>query len=233
MTWERAVWLAMVVAFATSAFAAIRRTGARSPFGTVRAVVTDPVAALLLFDVIADVALPAIRVRWLTPWWEQAKAANVNPFVIEAHGDAWVATQVYRTIWIAWAPALCAVVAHAFGVRRPWPMLALWIGTVVALTFGHFWGYRAKPVYLVTEIASIAYAGAAFVAWAKRRESARLYQRIALALLLFHGASLVALRIDAWKKWDLARVSLFFMFAIVALLSGGAACSTSKRSSAA
>lgn len=221
MTLAVVVRWAMAVAFVVAVLAARRSRALR------------PIAALLGYAVLADPVRRALAGHILAAQ-EGLRAAGIDPFGALT-GWARVAGHVHQALWIGWGAALAATVTALLGLHRAWigPAIA-WAMTIAVLVAGYrtLGGYQAREVFLLCDLVTGAYAAGALASWAERRRSPEPCHIAAIALLLFHGAYLLAYHRGPWLTWDVARVALLGLFSVLTLLHLGVLCWPSKSRSA-
>lgn len=227
MTPESALQLAMGCAAVPTCWWAWRRREHR------------PLAALVLYACVSDPTLRALRTGVIVPAQEALRASGGDPLAAPLLGWPGVATDLYRIAWSGWPPAVALAAALVFRRRNDAKLATLtWLGAAALIVLGreHFVGPSVKPIYLASEMISLAIGVRAALAWATRRRSPELHHLAAGSCLLFQGAALFAYHAPGpfWGgTWDLARVAFIGLFSMLALLEGGALwISRSKPSSA-
>lgn len=171
-----------------------------------------PTAGFLLGALVASLVRLAMR-----PWLGAAPVPYVGAARLGFHLDS--------ALFLAWPLGIAALARWTFAGRRPWPVLLAWVLAVAALVLGYptIRGDLLRKVLLGGELAALAVAVVAFVAFVGARQKPRLEHVAAMLILALEGATLAGpwlagLYAEGWRG---ALVTYSALYAGLAVLQGG------------
>jgi hypothetical protein len=193
------------------------------------ALVLAAVSAVVLARLRADHRIFATFFGWmvcanairavLAANFDLVRPLGSPPFV----GVARVAFHVDQAIELSWSAGLAAVAILLFA-RRRWPAVLvclLWVGAVAYLSthYPAIRGDSLRRVYLGTELAALAVAGAAIITWTWRREPPTPARVCVLCVCLVDVVTLFAgaWRWGFWDHWNLQQAAFALLYSTLTI----------------
>jgi hypothetical protein len=185
-----------------------------------------PVAALLAFGLLSDLARWPLRAWVLLPAHERFGTEPLQ-------GGARLAFHVDQALFLAYPAAVAALAIGIFLRRRPWAVAIVWAATigVLAAMYPATRGALLRRCYLAAELASLTLAVGSFITWVWKRETPTLTHGCVMLIAGIELAMLIGpYRLNIYSDWDIAAAMYSTMYVALAILNGGASWPSSTES---
>jgi hypothetical protein len=185
-----------------------------------------PLAAVLVWSVVADLARMWIGETILEPTRAAMRAAGHNPADIPFTGAARLAFHIDAALFLSWSAGLAVVALAVLARRRAWPVVVVWAAASIALavTYPLTRGEVLRRCYLAAEFAALAVTVEGVRAWFARvwREGARRIEVPETAALVLPAVEVAILILGPWRRifdaWTVAMVGYSVEYAFLSVL---------------
>jgi hypothetical protein len=187
-----------------------------------------PVAAALAVGPLADLAHKELAASVVVPAQDAMRAAGLDPFVEPLRGVPFAAGVLCQGLFMAHAFAIVGLAARVFQGWRAWPVLLAWVGFMAtfAVEYEHLRGHAARVLFVPVELACIALALGFAIQWTWKRRAPSVRHGATVLVVLIECVVALLFSGVLTEIWGLARQVYLVLYFVLAVVQGGALCST-------